>query len=245
MLFSEHEVSAKFAGEVHSEPVVPIHGDDLGGAHGFRGVHGEESDGAKSVDGHRCSFHRSARQRVNGVSEGVLDGSMFWSQSFGHRSGVDRGDDKVRCEGAVVVHAEDAPLLADVGISFQAAGAGPAGQVAFDGNEVADLPVGHSFSQSRDFAARFVPRHRAKRDVLTAPLVPLPDVQVGATNAGRFGSNEDFAFARRGNGVLDEVKPVGFVADFGPRHHRAAVLHGKGLGPRPLRFDLRGSSRNP
>ena len=241
VVLSEHKVCAELFGEVHAEAVVPIHGDDFGGAHRLCRVDGEQADWPEPVNGDGRPLDGASGQRVDRVAKRVLNRGVFGLQPSRDGPCIDRWNDEIGRKSAMVVDAKNGPVFTDVGVSFVAPRTRPTCQMTLDGDQVTDVTVHHAWPDGSNLSARFVAGDRSEGDVLAAPLVPLPDVQVGAADAGRPGANQHLSFARNWDRMLHEVEAIGFVADFCPRQHGALGLHEQGLGPRPLRFDLQGS----
>ena len=80
--------------------------------------------------------------------------------------------------------AENGPVLADVGVSFVASGTGPTGQVTFDGDMVPHRVALDTGAKGSDGATGLMAGHRAKRNILSAPVIPFPNVQICPANGG-------------------------------------------------------------
>ena len=72
--------------------------------------------------------------------------------------------------------------------------------VAFRGNEIADVRLFHLRTDLRDGAGEFVTERDGWSDPLSAPVVPFVDVKVGSADAGGFDFDEYLVGARLGDG---------------------------------------------
>src|SRR5580698_7419635 len=102
-------------------------------------------------------------------------------------------------EGSIGIDAEDLHELADMRLSAAALQAVAAGNVHLGGDEVAHLHILYQFADSRHGAAELMSRNVGRLDAGLGPLVPVIDVQVGATDGGCLYGNEYIAGSKGWN----------------------------------------------
>jgi hypothetical protein len=81
-----------------------------------------------------------------------------------------------------------------------------AGDVAFAGDTLAHMETGNTVAQSGDLADVLVADGLAGLHVLSCPVVPLIDVNVGAADSGLMNLDENFASLGLGNGNLPQLQ---------------------------------------
>ena len=115
-------------------------------------------------------------------------------------------------EGAVAVHADDLGALAEVGVAQAALEAVAADDVSFGGDQVADgeqSGAGRLPAQLDDLAGELVADDDRRLEPAAGPAVPLPDVEIGAADAGVVDADQHVGGSAGGHG------PV-------PQHHSGA-----------------------
>ena len=144
---------------------------------------------------------------------------MTGVEAFRNVSCVDGRDDEIRCKSPVAVDAKDGTVLTDMGVAFLATRAIPASEVALDGDQVANVVGRNPFPDGHDRPAGFVAGDGAQGDVVPAPFVPFPNVNVRAADGRGLGFDEDLAGARGRDGMLNLSEPTDLGPGLGPRRH--------------------------
>src|SRR5262245_10444882 len=99
-------------------------------------------------------------------------------------------------------------------LAGEAMPAAAAGDVALAADEVACLEIADTGPDRDHFADELVADDHRHRNGLAGPVVPLPDVQVGATDAGAVDADEDLARPRpRLRNVLQPKTGLGKFLD--------------------------------
>src|SRR5690606_5904546 len=110
-------------------------------------------------------------------------------------------------EGALTVHAD----AARVGVQMEVTGASRFGvqvdDVALGRDALADLEAAiHVLADGDDLAGEFVAGDHRHGHVLLGPLVPVPDVDVGAADGGAVHLDQHVLIARDGNGGVNQLE---------------------------------------
>jgi hypothetical protein len=199
-----------------AEPVVVDVGDDHMARADMAGYcRGHDADGPGARDQHILA-HQVERQRgVRGVAVGVEDGGQIVADARGDLEGVEGRDHQVlgKAAGAVDAHADG--VAAQVAAPGAAVAAVAAGDVAFAGDTVTERKAAHFLADLDHFADIFVAHVHGHRNGLLRPLVPVPDVDVRATDGGLADADHHVVVADRRPGHA------------GHRQARAAFQFGK------------------
>ena len=151
---------------------------------------------------------------MNGVAQGIKDCADFIVDFRRQVNGVEGGKPEIFGKGARHIHANTLGF----GIKVEMSGAGHAAfhadQMAFAGNPVAHF---HGADMAADFgyhAGIFMAHHHGHGNGFLGPLVPFPDVQVGAADAGFGNLDENVIGADLGDGFITENEAfLGFSFD--------------------------------
>jgi hypothetical protein len=98
-------------------------------------------------------------------------------------------------ERAFAIDAHSHGVAAQVAATGAAVAAEPAGDVAFAGDAVTDLEAAHFLTDLDNLADVFVADVHRHGDRLLRPLVPLPDVDVGAADRSLLDADHDVVVA--------------------------------------------------
>jgi len=107
-------------------------------------------------------------------------------------------NDGVACESAIGIDAEDADVLADVGLAGAALQALAAGHVHFGADQVAFLDGGDAGAGAGHNASEFVAGNERRMDAAFGPGIPVVDVKVGSADACGLDADENLTGAGRG-----------------------------------------------
>jgi len=135
-------------------------------------------------DQHILADHIERQRGVHRVAERVEDGGQVVRDAVGDREGVERRDHQVLGERAGAVDADADRVAAQVAAAGAAVAAVAAGDVAFAGDALADLEALHFRAHAGDDADVLVADVHRHRDGLLRPLIPVPDMDVGAADRG-------------------------------------------------------------
>ena len=192
------------------QPVVVDVGQHHGaGARVPRHRRRHDADGSCARDQHVLAQQIELLGRVHGVAEGVEDRADLVGhvvRQLDHVKG--RGHD-VFGEGALAVHADAARL----GIEVEVPGARrlrvQVDDVAFRRDTLTDLQPPVDFrTNGDDLARKLVPGNHRRGHVLLGPLVPVPDVDVGATDGGPVHLDQHVLRPRLRHRRVDEFEPL-------------------------------------
>ena len=197
-----HHVAQLLAPDVHGargahlrgepQPVVVHVGDhDVARAHVAGDGGGHDADGAGARDEHVLAHEVEGEGGVRGVAERVEDRGEVVGDVVGDAEGVEGRDDEVLGEGALAVHAHAHGVAAQVPAAGAAVAAEAAGDVALAGDAVADREAAHLDAHVDDLAHVLVAHLHRHGDRLLRPVVPLPDVHVGAADRRLADADED------------------------------------------------------
>src|SRR5262249_9532299 len=89
-------------------------------------------------------------------------------------------------EGAILIDADDAQILADVGLADTALMAMAAVDVHLGADKIAGLHCAHFVSHALHNPAKFMAQRHGRLDAALRPAIPAVDVQIGATDGSGF-----------------------------------------------------------
>ncbi len=162
--------------------VVDVGDHHIARANVARDGGGHDADGAGACDQHVLA-HQVERQRgMRGVAEGVEDGSDLVRDVVGNAKGVEGGNHQVLGKRAGAVHAHANRVAAQVAAPGAAVAAEAAGDVSLAGDAVANGQPAHLLPDGDDLADIFMPYLHRHGDGVLRPLVPFPDMDVGAAD---------------------------------------------------------------
>ena len=175
---------------------------------------------------------------MHGIPERLHHGRHLDRNVRGGAPRVDRGHRDVLGEAAVHVDAEDARVLAHVGIAGAAGQAMVADDVAFACHALAQLELGHPLPPLDHLAHELVSERDRGPDPFLGPTVPAVDVEIGPADSGTLHLEEQLVRpAHRGRHFTNLGARVSL-----PLHHGA---HGAGArcggGSRGFAGDGRGA----
>ena len=229
-----HDVVQVFLGDVHrpdaggdllgqlQTEVIDVGQDDGARAGVTCDGGGHHADGASPGDQHVLAQQVELLRRVHSIAERIEDGTDLIGDVVGQFDDVEgRGHDEFG-EGALAVYAD----ALGRGIQMEVTGAGGLGV------KVDDMPLGRDaladlqatinvLANGDDLTGELVAGDHRHRDVLLAPVVPVPDVDVGAADGGALDPDQNILVARDRDRGIDQLK-----ADAGPGLGQS--LHGGG-----------------
>uniref|UniRef100_A0A0N5A4M9 NAD-specific glutamate dehydrogenase n=1 Tax=Parastrongyloides trichosuri TaxID=131310 RepID=A0A0N5A4M9_PARTI len=231
-----HDVAQVFLGGVHraharrnllrkfQAEVVDI-GQDHGASARMAGHGGgHHADRAGASDQHVLAQQVELLRRVHGVAERVQDRADLIGHVVRQFDDVERRGHHIFGERALTVHAD----AARVRVQMKVTGAGRFGvqvdDVPLGRDALADLQAAiHVLADGDDLAREFMAGDHRHGHVLLGPLVPVPDVDVGAADGGAVHLDQHVLVARDGDGGVDQLQPFG-------RFRLGQGLHGVGHG---------------
>jgi hypothetical protein len=91
--------------------------------------------------------------------------------------------------------------------------------MAFNGDEIPNGMGLHAKAKSDHFTAGFVTGNGSEWYVFSTPLVPLPNVNIGAAYGCRMGFYQNFTFVRRWNRVFYSAETTYGISSLCPSKH--------------------------
>ena len=146
---------------------------------------GHHADRPGTGDQHILAQQVELLRRMHGIAERIENRPYLIGNVVRQFDDVEgRGDDKL-CKGTLTVHAD----AASTGIEMEMAGASrfriEVDDMALGRDPLADPEAAVDvLANGDDLAGELVASDHGHRDVLLAPLIPVPDVDVGATDGG-------------------------------------------------------------
>ena len=165
------------------ESVIVDVGDDDIACAAVGGDHrSHDADGAGAGDDHVFAHHVERQSGVHRVAVGIEAGQNL--RGYGHvgTEHILSWDRQVLGEAASAVDADPDSVGTQMTAAGQAVAAAFADDVAFAGDDVADLEPGDIGAHVNDFTGEFVTDGHRHGDGFLCPLVPVIDVHVRATN---------------------------------------------------------------
>ena len=167
------------------EPVVVDVGDhDVARADVPRDRRRHDADRPGAGDEHVLADQVERQRRVRRVAERVEDRRDLVGDVVRNLERVERRDHEIFGERAFAVDADADRVAAQMPAARAAVAAEAAGDMPFAGDAVADREAADLLPQLDDFAHVFVADVHRHRDRLLRPVVPLPDMDVGAADRG-------------------------------------------------------------
>ena len=124
---------------------------------------------------------------------------------------VGLGDDSVACEGAVGIDAEDADVLADVGLPVRHCRHLPQATCISALTRSPSLTV-ETPRPAGNHSGKLVAGNERRMDAALGPWIPVEDVQVGSADAGCLDTDQHFTGAGRGNRTSRSSMPGAALA---------------------------------
>ncbi|MNX93993.1 hypothetical protein D3C86_1262080 [compost metagenome] len=205
--------------------VVDIGQNHGAGARVARDRSGHHADGTGASDQHVLAQQVELLRRVHGVAERVQDRADLIGDVVGQLDDVEGRGHHELGEGALTVHAD----AARVGVQVEVTGAGgfrvQVDDVTLGRDALADLQAAiHVLADGDDLAGELVAGDHGHRDVLLGPLVPVPDVDVGAADGGAVDADQHVLVARHRDRGVDQLKAdVGLGLGQGLHHVRHQI----------------------
>ncbi len=204
---------------------VDVGDDHVAGAHVPSDRHGHHADRPGAGDQDVLADHVEAQRRVRGVAVRVEDRGDLVGDGRGHPEEVARRQGEVLGEGAGAADADADGLLAQVPLPGPAAPAVPADDAPLAGDPLTDLVAGDRRTEGGDPPDVLVAHVHPQGDVLLRPVVPVPDVHVGAADRRLDDPDEHVVGSDPGNRDLLHPQP-----HLGPGLHERAHGGGDRLG---------------
>ena len=211
----EGEIGAHLGGHL-AAMLVDFNGEDLRRSAGFGDGDGEEADGAASGDGDGGGGDGAGEHGVDRVAERVEQRGVVVGDGGRELPDIGLGDDGVAGEGAIGIDAQDAHMLADVGLAGAALETLAAGHVHLGADQVAFFDGGDAAAHAGNNAGELVAGNQRRMNAALGPGVPVEDVKVGSADAGGLYADKHFAGAGRGDGNFAQFDAGrGFCLDDG------------------------------
>src|SRR6202040_1265620 len=186
--------SAHAPGEI--EPVVVDVGDHhIPRADVARDRRRHDADRSGAGNEHVLADKVERQGGVRCVAEGIEDRCQIVGNIVRNLECVEGRDHQILGEGAFAVDPDTDRVWTQVPPPGAAIGAEPAGDVPFAGDAVADLESADFLAHLDDAPDVFVADVHRYRNGFLRPLVPFPDVHVGAAYCGLAYTNQDVVVA--------------------------------------------------
>ncbi len=164
---------------------VDVGDDDLAGAGALGDERAHDADRTGTGDQHVFADEIEGKCGVHGIAERIEDrGDLVRNIIRDRHDIVFRNADEL-AEGAGTVDADAERVAAEMAPARPAVAALAADDMAFAGDPLADMILGDGRTDLGDLAAEFMTDDHRHRNGLLRPLVPVPDMHVGAAD-GRF-----------------------------------------------------------
>jgi hypothetical protein len=137
---------------------------------------------------------------VHRIAERIEDGADLVVDAVGERHHVEGGQAQVFGKRALLVDADPPCLGVEVELARRDLAGGLADQVAFAGTALAEAQPLDIAADSDDLARKFVAGDKRHRNRPRRPVVPLPDMDVGAADAGLVDADQDVVGPISGTG---------------------------------------------
>src|SRR5687768_11503360 len=144
---------------------------------------------------------------MHGVAQRIEDGADLIVNLVRQVNGVEGGKPQVFGEGAGHVDADTLGLRVEMKMASPRHAALHADKMAFAGDTVTDLDGPDVSADLFDHTAEFVAHDHRNRDGLLRPLIPVPDVNIGAADAGFFYLDQYLVGTENGNGLIAHFQP--------------------------------------
>ena len=118
------------------------------------------------------------------IAQGIENGADLIIHFRRQMNGVESGDLEIFREGAGHVHAHAFGFRIEMEMPGPRHAAFHADEMAFTGDSVAYFHSAHVRTNFAHHACKFMAHDHGHRNGLLRPLIPFPDVQVSAANAG-------------------------------------------------------------
>ena len=176
------EGDSNFGGEL-AAVLVGVRDDDVAGSGVASYSSRHDADGTGSRDEDVFAEDGKGERGMNGVAEGVEDGSDLVGDAGGVAPDVGHRDDDVLGEGSVAIDTNAEGMSTEVTAAGEAVAAASADNVAFSADELAYREIGDIGADGDDFADKLVADDETLADGGASPGVPIVDVEVGAADA--------------------------------------------------------------
>ena len=165
---------------------------------------------------------------MGGVAEGVKERDDLFVEALVHRDHIGGGDAEILGKSAVPVHAHALGTFAPLDLAGAAVAAGAAADVAFAGDQLADLQAGDALTQFGDLAHILVADGHAGLHMGSGPVGPVVNMYVGTADGGLVDLDQHLAGADFGHGLLPQLQThIGGGLDDNIHHFHASVLQSK------------------
>src|SRR5262249_28474918 len=131
---------------------------------------------------------------VDGIAQGIEDRADLVIDFRRKVDGIEGRDFEIFGKGARHIDANTLGLGIEVKMAGARHAALHADKVALARSPVADLDGPYMTADLSDSAREFVPDHHRHRNCLLRPLVPFPDMDVGAADAGLDDLDQDIVW---------------------------------------------------
>src|SRR5258706_878656 len=181
------------------EPIVVDVGDyDVPGSDMLGDRRGHDADRSRAGDQHVLADQVERERGMSGVAERIEDRREIVGDVVGNPKRVERRDHQVLGECAFTIDAHADGVSAQVPPPRATVAAEAAGDVTFARHAVADLEAAYFLTDLDDLADVLVADVHGHGNGLLCPVVPIPDVQVGAADRGFANADHDVVVAHFG-----------------------------------------------
>ena len=197
----DSSVNAHLASQLQAV-LVQVGDDNTAGACVLADASGHNADGAGAGDQHVFAHQIPHQSGVGGIAESVKEGNHIFVQILVDGDDIGGGDTQVLCESTVAVDAHAKGVLTPLNVAVVAVAAVAAGDMALAADTLANGKAGDTLAQGSDLAHILVADGHTWLDMLGSPIVPLIDVDIGATDGGLMDLDQNFAGTNLGDGDL-------------------------------------------
>lgn len=173
---------ADFCGEI-APVLIGVGDDDVASACVSSHGGGHDADGTGTGDENVFAEYGKGERGVDGITEGIEDGSDLVVDAGGVLPDVGHGEDDVFGECAVAVDSDALGVGAQMATACETVAAASADDVAFAADELADDKIGDVGTELDNLADEFVADDEAGADCGAGPGIPVVDVQIGAADS--------------------------------------------------------------
>ena len=167
---------------------------------------------------------------MDGIAQGIEDRADLVIDLVGQRHDVEGGQPQILRERPLLIDADTACLGVEVELARAALTRGFADQMPLAADPLAKVQVLHIAAEFDDLASEFMARHQRHRHGARRPFVPVPDMDIGAANAGLVDPDQHVILANLRH--RDVIHPkAGFGAGFDQGLH--LILHDRTPVSRP------------
>ena len=145
---------------------------------------GHNSDRASAGDQHILANQIKRQGRMHRIAQRVQNCPDIVTDIVGQRHNVKGRQAQVLSKSPRLVHPDPAGLRVQMKAARAAGAAVFANQMPLARNPLANGQIGHVFTHLNNLSGKLMPGNQRHRHSFLRPLVPVPDMDIGAANAG-------------------------------------------------------------